>query len=151
MKIYFPFRILDLSCWTVLSYLRRRIRSFTTAHLSPFSPFGACTFARARVCSRVHCHPIMTAEICLKVASVSHGTFSTRDNIVGQLGGSLMPSVLSDPKIYRDGERAERGSIPRKMPAYDKRTATFLPLRAALLSPAFVNKGDVNESERERE
>lgn len=46
---------------------------------------------------------------------------------------------------------AERGSIPRKMPAYDKRTATFLPLRAALLSPAFVNKGNVNEKERERE
>lgn len=43
---------------------------------------------------------------------------------------------------------AERGSIPRKMPAYDKRTATFLPLRAALLSLAFVNKGDANEKER---
>jgi len=46
---------------------------------------------------------------------------------------------LSDPKIYRDGERRARIDSEEEMPACDKRTATFLPLRATLFI-AYVRK-----------
>jgi len=51
-----------------------------------------------------------------------------RSQLGGDDSGSLPPSALSDPKIYRDGEQRRAADRYRgRCRAAIKRTATFLP------------------------
>lgn len=100
---------------------------------------------------RVYCHPVNDDGDAPRSQCDTFTTYDNGDSLSEfvmalffflYFSFSVAFGIVGSENIYRDGERRARIDTPRKMPGCDKRSATFLLLRATLLSRTFVNKGD---------